>query len=204
MGVMPRKLGVNDPLVKQIRNGDIVERLIDRGDGYFAWLQRKSGLDGPLSSLLAETEFVNSCGNDEILMEKAKEELRRRYAEEVLEDDCVSDKEIETVNKSVRGPVCLFEVILCLAISINEMFEDLDAYDGPAHFFAILMKNCGLDLYDEEDFDTHSLMVKTYWDIHIKKIRTTLFPGCNAADSLWNQMNSWVDQHTNEDGEWVD
>ena len=128
MGVMPRKLGVNDPLVKQIRNGDIVERLIDRGDGYFAWLQRKSGLDGPLSSLLAETEFVNSCGNDEILMEKAKEELRRRYAEEVLEDDCVSDKEIETVNKSVRGPVCLFEVILCLAISINEMFEEERIY----------------------------------------------------------------------------
>lgn len=197
-------MGVNDPLVKQIRNGDIVERLIDRGDGYFAWLQRKSGLDGPLSSLLAETEFVNSCGNDEILMEKAKEELRRRYAEEVLEDDCVSDKEIETVNKSVRGPVCLFEVILCLAISINEMFEDLDAYDGPAHFFAILMKNCGLDLYDEEDFDTRPDDVRGYWDRHIKAVHSAIFPGCKATDSLWNQMNSWVDQHTNEDGEWVD
>ena len=31
------------------------------------------------------------------------------------------------------------------------MFEDLDAYDGPSHFFGILLKNCGLDLYDEED-----------------------------------------------------
>lgn len=191
-------------MVKQIRNSELVEKLIDRGDGYFCWLQRKSGVDGPLASLLADTDFLDAAGVDDVLVEKTKEELRRAYAEDVLTEDDASDKEIEEVIRSVRGPVCLFEVILCLAISVNEMFEDLDAYEGPAHFFGILMANSGLDKYDEEDLDMHPFVVKSYWENCIKKIRSQLFPGCGAENSLWKQMNSWVDQHTNEDGEWVD
>ena len=210
-------------MAKQIRNGELVESLIDRGDSYFHWLQRKSDLSGPLSSMLADTEFVSLYGLDDILKEKAKEDVRLAYAEEM----CKDDKDIETVVKSIRGDCCLFEVILCLAISLNEMFEDLDGCDGPSHFFKILMKNAGFDKYDEEDYDIHPEYVRKYWqeriDIILKReysdIGTMgLFPLSNLelwSDNtvsyvdrrgvcLWQQMNDWVDLHTNEDGEWVD
>lgn len=205
-------------MVKQIRSCEVVEKIIDRGDGYFHWLQKNSGLSGPLSSMLADTDFVSVDGLDDVLMEKAKEEVRRRYAEEVCEDD----QDVEILLKSIRGDCCLFEVIFCLAVSLNEMFEDCDAFDGPEHFFGIMMDNALLSKYDEEDLDIHPESVKNYWE---KRIKTILERGYSSVgggglftlkpveDSeipdlrkigLWKQMNIWVDQHTNEDGEWVD
>ena len=223
--------------MKQIRNGELVGNLMDRGDGYFHWLQKVSGLSGPLSSMLAETEFVSKDGIDDILVEKATEEVRRKYAEEITEKDDLNDEETETIYKSIRGDCCLFEVMVCLADSINEMFEDSDAYDGCEHFFGILLKNAGMDLYDEEDCDIRPEKVKAYWqkriDIVVKREYSFygvggFFPldhpdvtdelyicvGNIEIDSsgitdrrkipLWQQMQDWVDQHTNEDGEWVD
>ena len=208
-------------MVKQIRNGELVGNLMDRGDGYFHWLQKVSGLSGPLSSMLAETEFVSKDGIDDILVEKATEEIRRKYAEEITEKEDLNDEETETIYKSIRGDCCLFEVIVCLAYSLNEMFEDQDAYDGCEHFFGILMSNAGLDIYDEEDWDMNEDLVKGSWEKHIRKILDRsdnhygvggLFPMTPSDEaisdrrgvSLWQQMNDWVDQHTNEDGEWVD
>ena len=209
-------------MVKQIRDSELVGEIIDRGDGYFHWLQKRSGLSGPLSSMLADTEFVSVDKLDDTLMSKAKEEVRRSYAEDI----CESDQNIEVLLKSIRGGCCLFEVIFCLAVSLNEMFEDFDAYDGPEHFFGVLMKNTRMDKYDEEDYDMRPEEVKAYWQRCIDRIlqRTYsdvgaggLFPlkvplndGVSAEYpdrrkvSLWMQMNDWVDQHTDEDGEWVD
>lgn len=214
-------------MVKQIRNSEVVERILDKGGGYFHWLQKVSGLSGPLSSMLAETVFVSCDGIDDVLAKKAKEETRRRYADYIAEEEDLNDKETEEIFKSIRGDLCLFEVIVCLSYSLNEMFEDVDAYDGCSHFFRILMKNCGLDLYDEEDLDTIGDQVRVYWQRCIDRIITRgyedsgkggLFPlewvelYCDDRKiypdqrhiSLWQQMNEWVDQHTNEDGEWVD
>lgn len=203
-------LEAREALVKQIRNGELVESLIDRGDSYFRWLQRKGDITGPLSSMLADTEFVSLYKLDDVLKEKAKEEVRMAYAEEMGEND----KEVETIVKSIRGDCCLFEVILCLAFSLNEMFEDLDCDDGPSYFFKILLKNAELDHYDEEDFDVHPDAVKEYWKkkidcIILREYETEgvsggLFGAQTESISLWKQMNDWVDLHTNEDGEWVD
>lgn len=215
-------------MVKQIRNDEIVGKIIDQGDGYFHWLQRVSGLSGPLSSMLADTEFISVKDIDDIIEKKAKEEIRRKYADDIAEKENLDDKETETLLKSIRGNCCLFEVIVCLAYSINEMFEDLDAYDGCAHFFNILMENAGFNQYDEEDYDMDPEKVKVYWEDRIRIVvdrdyKTDgsgggLFPlewVSNYNDnresytdrryiSLWQQMNDWVDEHTNEDGEWVD
>lgn len=209
--------------MKQIRDCEIVGKLIDSGKGYFHWLQDKSGLSGPLSSMLADTEFVTVDGLDDILKQRAKEEMRNQYAKDVCEDS----KDIETVCKSIRGSCCLFEVILCLAYSLNEMFEDTSAHDGPEHFFGILMRNCGLDRYDEEFYDLYPEKTKEHWERCIKQILERkydphgfdggLFPLECALQpnnqgpypdrrkvSLWQQLNDWLDQHTDEDGEWVD
>lgn len=205
-------------MVKQIRNGEVVEKVLDDFKGYFHWLQKMSGLNGTLSSMLAETEFISVDGIDDVLLEKAKEETRRRYAENIAEEDNLNAKDTETLYKSIRGSVCLFEVIVCLAYSVNEMFEDLDAYDGCQHFFGIMMKNAGFDLYDDEDLDIIGDQVKEYWRRCINRIiersyepdgKLGLFPVKEPSTdrrctSLWQQMNDWVDQHTNEDGEWVD
>ena len=215
-------------MVKQIRNDEVVGKIIDQGDGYFHWLQRVSGLSGPLSSMLADTEFVSVKDIDDVIEKKAKEEIRRKYADDIAEKENLDDKETETLLKSIRGNCCLFEVIVCLAYSINEMFEDLDAYDGCAHFFNILMENSGFNRYDEEDYDMNPEKVKAYWEDRIRIVvdrsyKTDgsgggLFPldkrslrpnnegpySDRRKVSLWQQMNDWVDQHTNEDGEWVD
>lgn len=214
--------------MKQIRNDEVVGKIIDQGDGYFHWLQRVSGLSGPLSSMLADTEFVSVKDIDDVIEKKAKEEIRRKYADDIAEKENLDDKETETLLKSIRGNCCLFEVIVCLAYSINEMFEDLDAYDGCAHFFNILMENSGFNRYDEEDYDMNPEKVKAYWEDRIRIVvdrsyKTDgsgggLFPldkrslrpnnegpySDRRKVSLWQQMNDWVDQHTNEDGEWVD
>jgi hypothetical protein len=207
-------------LVKQIREGELIQKVIDDGNGYFHWLQKKSGLHGPLSSMLADTEFVSVDGIDDILMEKAKEETRRTYAEEIAEQEDLDDKEIDTLHKSIRGNCCLFEVIFCLASALNEMFEDIDACDGIEYFFQVLLKNARLDKYDEEDLDIHPEIVTKYWEERIRVILNReytdtgdggLFPigvlesySDRRRVSLWQQMNDYVDQHTNEDGEWVD
>lgn len=213
-------------MVKQIRNGDLVERLIDRGDSYFHWLQKKSGLSGHLSSMLADTVFVSVGGLDDVLMKKAKEETRQAYAEDILGDEADA-KMVETVIKSIRGDCCLFEVIYCLACAVNEMFDGTVKENGVAHFFGILMKNAGFDLYDDEDLDTIGDQVTEYWQRKINTILERsyddtgiggLFPLSNLelysdntvtytdrrALSLWQQLNDWVDLHTNEDGEWID
>lgn len=215
-------------MVKQIRNDEIVGKIIDHGDGYFHWLQRVSGLSGPLSSMLADTEFVSVKDIDDVIEKKAKEEIRRKYADDIAEKENLDDKETETLLKSIRGNCCLFEVMVCLAYSINEMFEDLDAYDGCAHFFNILMENAGFNQYDEEDYDMDPEKVKKYWEDRIRIIVDRNYKtdgsggGLFPLDfknkehdpskvyldlkfvSLWHQMNDWVDEHTNEDGEFVD
>lgn len=213
-------------MVKQIRNGELVGKLIDRGDGYFHWLQRKSGLSGRLSGMLADTVFVSLDGIDDVLRDKAKEETRRAYAEDILEEDGNADaKKVEEVIKSVRGDCCLFEVIFCLADTLSGMFEDDEK--GTEHFFWVLIRNAGFALYDDEDLDNIGTQVEEYWQRCIKRVlersyddngRGGLFPLEWVEDyrddrktysdrrfiSLWQQMNDWVDQHTNEDGEWVD
>ena len=206
-------------MVKQIRECKLVGDIIDRGDSYFHWLQKKSGISGPLSSMLADTEFVSLDGLDDVLKKKAKEETRRAYVEDICNE---TDKDAEILYKSIRGNTCLFEVIFCLANSLNDMFEGSDAFDGPSHFFGKLMANAGFDLYDDEDLDTIGDQVKEYWQKCINRVlnRTYdehctlgLFPMKHASGetysdrrwvSLWQQLNDYVDQHTNEDGEWVD
>lgn len=205
-------------MVKQIRNGELLEAIMDRGDGYFRWLQKKSGLSGPLSTMLAETVFVSVDGLDDILMKKAKEEVRQEYAEDILKGDEKNAKNIETVNKSVRGDCCLFEVMVCLANSISEMFLVSDE-TGVSTYFEKMLENSMLDRYDEEDFDMRPDEIKKYWEKHIKMILDRdysdlgaggLFPLKESGSpdrrgvSLWQQMNDWVDIHTDEDGEWVD
>ena len=217
-------------MVKQIRNGKLLEDIMERGDGYFHWLQEKSGLSGPLSSMLAETEFVSLYGLDDILEQSAKEAVRQNYTDYLREKDGLNDKDAETINKSIRGGCCLFEVMLHLADSISEMLGDEDS----SKFFAILLENCGMDKYDEEDWDMRSEEVKQYWQKCIDRILKREYtnygggglfpvkPFANARSGefsveeydetysdrrdvpLWQQMNDWVDQHTNEDGEWVD
>lgn len=208
-------------MVKQINTGGIVDKVLKDFKGYFHWLQQQSGLTGPLSSMLAETSFVSVDGLDDILVEKTKEEVRRKYAEEIAEEEDLNDKETEALYKSIRGDVCLFEVITCLAFSLNEMFEDSSAFDGPSHFFGVMMHNAGFDIYDEEDWDMDEKRVRESWEKRIKLILGReynyygvggLFPLVPCDDpcedqrkvSLWQQMNNWVDQHTDEDGEWVD
>ena len=171
--------------------------------------------------MFAETAFVSVDGLDDVLAEKAKEEMRRKYAEDIAEQEDLNDKETEEIYKSIRGDVCLFEVILCLAYSLNEMFEDSAAFDGPSHFFGVLMHNAGFDIYDDEDYDIRPESVKISWEKRIGIILNReygfygvgglfpLAPGDEPVSdqrsiSLWQQMNFWVDQHTNEDGEWVD
>lgn len=210
-------------MVKQIHNCEVVEELIKKGNGYFHWLQKISGISGPLSSMFADTEFVSKDKLDDVLVEKAKEEVRRRYTDDISEQEGIeNDKDVEAINKSIRGDCCVFEVIVCLAISLNEMFEDFDAYDGTSHFCNIMMENAGFNRYDEEDWDMRPEEVKAYWEKHLNRILDReygfyggggFFPlepgkGVEVSDrrhiSLWQQMNDWVDQHTDEDGEWVD
>ena len=118
------------------------------------------------------------------------------YAEEVGED--LNDKEIETIRKSIRGDCCVLEVILRLALAVNEMVNMTDEDQTPK-FVEKMLENGGFNRYDEEDWDENPEIVSDFWHKCLKKLFSD-----ERKTSLWQKMNDWVDEHTNEDGVWVD
>lgn len=204
-------------MIKQIYDGDPVKSVVERGGGYFEWLMERSGISGPLFSLLVNEPF-NRLESDENLKRKAKEDIRQMYAFEVterfaLEDFCknLSATE-EKLVKSIRGECSVLEVVLCLAVSLNDMFEASDD-DQINYFFELMMHNLGLDVYDDEDYDMHEESVKKYWQVRISDLnhktdlktdlKFGLFSDLKPTENLWKQMNDFADEHTNEEGEFV-
>lgn len=210
-------LEVNGALVKQIVDSKLIKDIMDRGDSYFAWLERKTGLSGPLASILAGTDFRSIDGLDDILMESSKEDIRQMYANEIGGSD---EKDIRKVYKSVRGDCCCLEVVTYIGIAINDLVN-LKEEDQTPEFVSKMLSNAKFDIYDEEDWDMNPENVAHYWKGRIEAILKReyepngnggFFPytklGVGFDDrrtiSLWQQMNDWIDIHTNEEGEWVD
>ena len=193
-------------MVKQIQTCDLIEQIMIRGDGYFDWLRKKAGLTGALPSYLASVEFLSVHGIDDKTMKIAKENLRQEYSEEIGKDD----GEIWLIRKSVRGSCCLLEVIVHLAQAIKEMVST-SSEDETCKFVSLMLTNADYigmvtsvgDVPDE---------MRPWWDKCTEMIINRnyqngeygLFGSPSEDKSLWQQMNDYVDAHTDEDGEWVD
>lgn len=200
-------------MVKQIYDGEPVASVVNRGEGYFHWLQGRSGISGPLFSKLIDKDFKR-LDSDEVLKKKAKEEIRSLYAAETGDGDPGLE---EHLVRSIRGDCSLIEVMLCLAISVTEMYDMpdvMDEFTGAQKIMAMMMANAHLDSFDEEDYDAHPDFVGKYWDSTIDGVllegenKVCLFSSSElkreTQQSLWQQMNDWTEEHTNEDGDWVD
>lgn len=193
-------------MVKQIQTCDLIEQIMIRGDGYFDWLRKKAGLTGALPSYLASVEFLSVHGIDDKTLKSAKENLRQEYSEEIG----TNDEEIKLIRKSVRGGCCLLEVIVHLAKAIKEMVST-SSEDETCKFVSLMLTNAGYIgmvtpagevsdmMYPWWNKCTEMIINRNYSDGEYG-----LFKSPSEDKSLWQQMNDYVDAHTDEDGEWVD
>ena len=202
-------------MVKQIINCDLVKSLIEEEKTYFSWLERKTGICSPLACILAGTDFVSVNGMDDVLMKSAKENMREAYSEEIGEG--LSSDDISMIRKSVRGDCCMLEVILYLGESVNDMVSTSSEDETPK-YISMMLHNAKFDEYTEEDWKSKTDIVAAYWKTCVQCLvnrvysqfgHYNLFFIDNYEKSmpdipLWQQMNDWVDSHTNEEGEWVD
>ena len=193
-------------MVKQIQTCDLIEQIMIRGDSYFEWLRKKAGLSGALPSYLAKVEFLSVHGIDDKTLKSAKENLRQEYSEEIG----TNDEEIKLIRKSVRGGCCLLEVIVHLAKAIKEMVST-SSEDETCKFVSLMLTNAGYigmvtplgevsdHMYPWWDKCTEMIINRNY-----SGGEYGLFGSPSEDKSLWQQMNDYVDAHTDEDGEWVD
>lgn len=197
-------------MVKQIPTNDFVNGVIQRGDDYFTWLKKQTGIKDDdisaneydaLARHLASVEFISVDGIDDRIMKAAKEDLRQQYAAENSE---TLDEE-ELLRKSVRGQCCLFEIILHLVRKIIEMTSTSASQDTPMIFKTLIRDAKYLAYEDEIRPDkwmagcTSHILYRQY-----ENGKYGLFGTSSEDKSLWQQMNDFVDLHTDEDGEWVD
>lgn len=205
-------------MARQIPINNLVQDALKNHKSYYSWLCQESGIGGPLAQMFFETDFrwKEDIPDDE---NRAKDAvaLREQYAIFILigeETELISTEQwhdIDRIKKSILGPACVFEVLVCLARNLDEMLN-LEEKKDVGKYFHQLMENGKFDLYDEEDYDFDTEKVKNYWEKHMNCIldRTysadgtgSLFPfhgkivDGNIPDqrkkSLWDQANDWVD-----------
>lgn len=192
-------------MVKQIATNEFVKGVIEEGHTYFNWLKTHAGLTGIdddlLSKHLASVDFVSLNIGDDQVMKTAKEDLRQQYAAEVSR----SLDEEELVRKSVRGDCCLLEVILHLAKKIVEM-TSTSSEDETPKIVRMMVRNAKYLAYEDEIHPKNWMAGCTSHILYRKYEggEWGLFGTPSEDKSLWQQMNDFVDLHTDEDGEWVD
>lgn len=202
-------------MVRQIPSSNVAETALKNSCSYFTWLCQESGIDGPLARLFYETDFrwVDGVADDENRAKEAKD-LREQYAIFLIAGsaaEAVVDeaqwRDIDILKKSILGPACVFEVLVCLARNMNDLMN-IDPEPKVKEYFGRLMMNVGFDFYDEEDWDDNSQKVEKYWTDLLNRVLDRaylpdgeggLFPVEDAeADlrelSLWDQMNLWTNE----------
>lgn len=221
-------------MVKQIPSSEVSQEALKGSCSYFTWLCQCSGLEGgPLARLFYETDFrwPDTVPDDENRAKNAKD-LREQYAIYLLAGDHASDviseaqwRDIDRMKKSIIGDACVFEVLVHLAIEMDNLMN-MNSESQIKQYFAKLMENAGFDLYDEEDWDGAPDKVDAYWKQVLDRVldRTylpdgegSLFPLDVTSEKvasgeidqrtrpLWEQLNDWVDQEMEiDDGLWDD
>lgn len=203
-------------MVRQLPASDIGKDALKNHHSYFAWLCDQSGLHSPLSRIFYETDFRWSKDiPDDENRAKAGTELRETYAQHILvgKDGIITPeirKSVDRLMKSIIGPASVFEVLVSLARTLDEMLN-LEAEPRSQDYFARLMENLGLDIYDDEDFDlrpeqTHGAVmeiINRWLDREFEPDgEGGLFPldatemsfPDQRKESIWAQMQAWVDQ----------
>ena len=187
-------------MAKQI-DSPLVEGTIFK-KSYYRWLCEKSELEGPLAPFLFETDFKWTDPDD---ANRAADGigLREQYADEVGADLDPNMK--DKLQKSIHGKCCLFELLLSLANHIDAMVNEGEESMAP-DFFHIMLENLKLTDFDEEDYDHDPEKCVSVWS-------NSFLGGCNAATlfptkdnkpgTIWQKMNDWVDENTDEDGYFI-
>ena len=184
---------------------------------YLGWLREKSDISGELSRVLFETDFEWTISEDEIRAKDAIE-LRKLYSQEVGASHKKTDREIDRIWKSIYGKCCIFEIILSLAKHIDALVNEGEEGSMVPIFVKIMLDNVGWSDKDDEDFDLRKEETERFWNRcseHFLKHKYKangsnggLFVVTNPDIhmnqlGLWKQMNSWLDEHLNEDGIFV-
>ena len=141
----------------------LVDEINDK-QTYLNWLQKKSGFDGVLSRILFEADFSSSVDEDKIQMNKAKE-LRKVYSQEVGS----TRREKDRLWKSIFNECSMLEMIVYLAISMNEMLNESEE-DMTPKFFHVLLENGEFIGMDDEDWDFQQEAALRYWKNRIRMI----------------------------------
>lgn len=197
---------------------------------YFEWLCEKAipQLDDDLGSEGAETPLdisedtrkVKLCRFlygmdffvcDDICPEDATQgvngmDLRRRYAESVGRKVGKSERDIDRIKKSIHGKCSVFELIIHLCNRLDEMTNEEESGKTIWRFFDIMLENLEIDITDSEN--GWATVIGNFLHRNYGKDGTGgLFPVRKSAGkdlrkmSLWDQLNTWLNEHLDEDAQ---
>ena len=184
---------------------------------YFCWLNEQSGCETEIGKILHETDFRWTVEDDKNRAEDGIK-WRDRYAEDVGSE--LNDVQRDRIRKSIHGKTSCYEVILSLADEINAMVNE-EEESRTKEFFGILLENLGLNGYDDEEFYYRGEAARTEAGRILQKWLDREYENCDKNcifplkkvsqcdrkvsqnDSLWMQMNRWIEANSDENGQFV-
>lgn len=188
---------------------------------YLGWLIgkiRKEDTSEELCRVLFETDFVYEMDEDEIRARDALD-LRTYYAEEEGRGEGKSKRDTDRIWKSIHGKCSVLELLVSLCRHLDLMLNEGDEGEMMPKFFGIFIRNLGLDGIDDEDFDHREKSTKAFWKEKIGRFidRKYDFNGGNGGlfplketekdqrkVSIWYQMNAWLEEHLDEEEQFVE
>lgn len=188
---------------------------------YFGWLFykiRKNDTSEELCRVLFETDYIYEMDEDEIRASDATD-LRHMYADEEGQDEDKSKRDTDRIWKSIHGKCSVLELLVSLCRHLDLMLNEEEEGAMMPKFFGIMIRNLGLDGIDDEDFDHRPEGTKRYWEDKINRFLNRsyhsdgsgggLFPLREAKKdqrnvSVWYQMNAWLEEHLDEEEQFVE
>lgn len=183
--------------------------------------------------VMFETDFICCLGTEQTIKEdeiRAKDamELRRRYAESVGADAGKSEREIDRIWKSIHGNCSVLELILSICYRLDAMVNEEESGTMVGKFFRILITNMGLFEHfsykepmadDKKQYEVREAHCKYKVNRFLRRgygpdgTNGGLFPikkwdSGSSKDmrelSIWYQMNTWLNEHLDEEEHFVE
>ena len=185
--------------------------------------RKGSSILGEVTKEMFSTDFIcwdEAIKDDEIRVTDAME-LRRIYADEAGALAGKSEREIDRIWKSIHGKCSVLELVLSICYRLDEMVNEDEPGTMVGLFFRIFVHNMELDETDEKaDPEEEKNDRKAKIERFIQRSYNPdgsgggLFPLKNWSAErgdkdqrkvpIWLQMNTWLNEHLDEEEHFVE
>ena len=191
---------------------------------YLSWMVEKAKIEKETGKALFGIDFVSEMAEDDI---RARDglDLRKDYAKEAGEKAGKNDREKDRIWKSIHGKCSVMELFLKLSMQLDSMTNEGIFGEKTPYFMEVFLKNLGIWKNSEgSEGDKKGTsegsrsgfeeVLKASVDRFLERKYAEdgsgggLFPIQNnekdqRKEPIWNQMNTWLGEHLDEDYEFL-